>query len=89
MSDHALSKKAGRIDAIRNLRRYAAGDLKGTWTLDVLDDVADALNVPSWELLRPLGALPKDEGFADLIGAVVEQKMAEAAALPHKKRKNR
>lgn len=88
MSDHALSKKAGRVDAIRNLRRYAAGELKGTWTLDVLQDVAEALDTSAWELLRPIGALPKDDSFRDYIDAAIDQKLAQAA-LPHKKRKVR
>lgn len=88
MSDHALSKKAGRIDAVRNLRRYAAGELKGTWTLDVLEDVADALDTSAWELLRPIGAMPRDDSFRDYIDAAIDQKLAQAN-LPIKKQKHR
>lgn len=88
MSDHALSKKAGRLDAVRNLRRYAAGELKGTWTLDVLEDVASALDTSAWELLRPIGAMPKDAEFADFVGRIVDAKLAQPV-LPERKRKNR
>lgn len=87
-TDNAISKKAGRVDAIRNLRRYAAGDIKGTWTLDVLDDVAKALGTSSWELLRPPGAVPEDGSFRDYIDAVVDEKLAQAS-LPRKKIKHR
>lgn len=87
-TDNAVSKKAGRVDAIRNLRRYASGEIKGTWTLDVLDDVARALGTSSWELLRPRGAVPEDDSFREYIDAVVDEKLARDS-LPRPKRKNR
>lgn len=89
MSDHALSKKAGRVDAVRNLRRYADGDIKGTWTLDVLEDVAEALGTSAWELLRPIGAMPKeDDTFWSQVDARIEEKLSRPS-LPVRKRKNR
>jgi hypothetical protein len=87
-SDNAVSIKAGHEDAIRNLRRYAAGELKGSWKLSVLDDVARALGTTSWELLRPPGAIPQDESFRDYIDAVVDEKLARDT-LPQPKRKKR
>lgn len=87
-SDNAVSNKAGRADAIRNLRRYASGEIKGMWTLDTLDAVAKALGTSSWELLRPLGAVPEDDSFREFIEDVVDEKLAQAA-LPRPKRKNR
>jgi len=87
-SDNAVSNKAGRADAIRNLRRYASGELKGMWTLDTLDAVAKALGTSSWELLRPVGAVPEDDSFREFIEDVVEEKLAQAT-LPRPKRKNR
>lgn len=87
-TDNAVSKKAGRNDAIRNLRRYASGDLKGSWKLDVLEDIARALGTSSWELLRPPGAIPEDESLREYIDAVVDEKLARDA-LPQPKRKKR
>lgn len=87
-TDNAVSKKAGHEDAIRNLRRYAAGELKGSWKLSVLDDVARALGTSSWELLRPPGAIPQDESFRDYIDAVVDEKLARDVS-PQQKRKKR
>jgi hypothetical protein len=87
-SDNAASNKAGRPDAIRNLRRYASGEIKGTWTLDVLEDVARALGTDAWELLRPPGAVPEDDSFRDYIDAVVDEKLARDT-LPQRKRKKR
>lgn len=89
ITDNAASKRAGRPDAIRNLRRYAAGDLKGTWTIDVLDDVARALRTSSWELLRPMGALPEDDSFRAYIDAAIDEKLTGSGSLPVKKRKKR
>src|ERR1700691_1146075 len=60
-TDHAISVKSGSEDAIRNLRRYASGGLKGMWTLDTLEKVAGALETTSWELLRPPGAISIDD----------------------------
>lgn len=88
-TDNAVSKKAGRVDAIRNLRRYASGEIKGTWTIDVLDDVAKALDTTAWELLRPPGAVPEDDSFRDYIDTAIEEKLAQSANLPTRKRKNR
>lgn len=88
-TDNAVSIKAGRRDDIRNLRRYASGDLKGTWTLDVLDDVAKALDTTAWELLRPPGAVPEADDLHEYIDAAIDEKLARAATLPPKRRKNR
>lgn len=84
-TDNAVSKKAGRADAIRNLRRYASGELKGMWTLDTLEAVAKALGTSSWELLRPPGAVTEDESLRKYIDAVVEEKLA----IPRRKTKSR
>ena len=87
-TDNAVSQKAGRRDAIRNLRRYEAGELKGSWKLEILEDVARALGTSSWELLRPLGAVPQDESLRDYVDALVEEKLAQEAE-PGRKRKKR
>lgn len=88
-TDHAVSKRAGREDAIRNLRRYQAKELKGTWTIDVLEDVAKALGTTGWELLRPPGAAPQDESFREAIRAVVDEELTarESPAKPQKQKK--
>ncbi len=87
-TDNAVSKKAGKADAIRNLRRYASGEIKGMWTLDTLEAIASALKTSSWELLRPPGAVPEDESLREYIDAVVDEKLARDS-LPQKKRKLR
>jgi len=87
-TDNAISNKAGKADAIRNLRRYASGEIKGMWTLDTLEAVAGALGTSSWELLRPPGAVPEDESLRKYIDAVVDEKLARDA-LPQPKRKKR
>ncbi len=87
-TDNALSKKAGSQDAIRNLRRYASGEIKGMWTLDTLEAVARAMGTSSWELLRPPGAIPEDESLREYIDAAIDEKLARGN-LPQRKRKNR
>lgn len=87
-TDNALSTRAKKPDAIRNLRRYASGEIKGMWTLDTLEAVARALGTSSWELLRPPGAIPTDDSLRNYIDRVVEDKLARDA-LPHPKRKSR
>jgi len=86
-TDNAVGIRAGKQDAIRNLRRYASGDLKGMWTLDTLEAVAKALGTSSWELLRPPGAVAADEDLEDRINRVLDQRLGPAE--PVRKRKNR
>lgn len=76
LSDNALSKKAGKDDAIRNLRRYASGEIKGMWTLDTLEAVARALGTTSWELLKPPGAIPHDEASREFVKSILREEMA-------------
>ncbi|TAL43803.1 MAG: hypothetical protein EPN91_05460 [Salinibacterium sp.] len=85
LSDNGASNLAGRPDAIRNLRRYAKGQIKGCWTIDVLDDVARALDTSSWELLRPPGAFPGDETLEETVAAIVDRRLAEHVAPRQKK----
>ena len=75
MSDHAASKKAGREDAIRNLRRYASGEIKGMWTLDTLDAVAMALGTSLWELLKPPSPITLDEESRELVRSLIREEM--------------
>jgi hypothetical protein len=91
VSADAVSKSANRPDAIRNLRRRVAGTFNGTWTLDTLADIAQALGTSPWELLRPPGAVPSDEDFRDLVRNVVSEELnaRENTALPARRRKNR
>lgn len=77
-NDHALGKLAGSPDAIRNLRRYAAGQIKGVWTLDTLEAVARAMGTTSWELLRPPGAIPQDEEFREYVREIVREEQVPA-----------
>jgi hypothetical protein len=69
-NQNAVSDLAGRRDAIRNLRRG------NSWTLDILGDVANALDVPAWELMRPPGAVPEDEGFRQFVREIVKEETA-------------
>jgi hypothetical protein len=78
MSDNALSMKAGKEDAIRNLRRYDSGELKGMWTLETLDKIAKALGTSSWELLRPPGALAVDN--EETVRSIVRDELQRSAA---------
>lgn len=86
-SDHAVSKAAGSPDAIRNLRRYASGELKGMWTLDTLENVARALQTTSWELLRPPGAIAADEDLDERVNRILDERLSPPA--PVRKRKSR
>lgn len=75
-TDNALSKRAGSADAIRNLRRYASGELKGMWTLDTLDAVARAMGTTPWELLKPPSPLALDEESRELVRSIVREELA-------------
>jgi hypothetical protein len=75
VSADAISKKAKRPDAIRNLRRRVKGDYDGSWTLDTLTDVAAALEISPWELLRPAGAIPVGEEFRDFVRDVIAEEL--------------
>ena len=86
-TDHAISVKSGSQDAIRNLRRYASGELKGMWTLDTLEKVARALDTTSWELLRPPGAISIDDDLDERINQIIDQRLSEPK--PVRKRKSR
>ena len=86
-TDHAISVKSGSEDAIRNLRRYASGELKGMWTLDTLEKVARALETTSWELLRPPGAISIDDDLDQRINEILDQRLSDPK--PVRKRKSR
>lgn len=86
-SANAVSKLAGSPDAIRNLRRYAAGELKGMWTLDTLESVAKALGTTSWELLRPPGAIAADEDLDERVNRILDLRLKPPE--PVRKRKVR
>lgn len=75
-TDNALSKKAGSADAIRNLRRYASGELKGMWTLDTLDAVATAMGTTPWELLKPPSPIALDEESREMVRSLIREEMA-------------
>lgn len=77
-TDNAVSKKAGKEDAVRNLRRYDSGELKGMWTLETLDKIAHALGTTSWELLRPPGALAVDN--EETVRSIVRDELERTAA---------
>lgn len=83
LSADALSKAAKRPDAVRNLRRRVAGDKQGSWTLDTLQDIARALETSPWELLRPPGALPQDDGLREIVRGLVAEEMGAHQAGPH------
>ena len=84
-SDHAVSVKSGSEDAIRNLRRYASGEIKGMWTLDTLEKVARALNTTPWELLRPPGAIAADDDLNERVNQIIDQRLSEAQPVRKKK----
>lgn len=75
-SADAISKKAKKGDAIRNLRRRAAGESEGSWKLDTLFAIADALGVPAWDLLRPQGEVRQDKQTRELIREIVREELA-------------
>lgn len=90
-SADAISKKAKRPDAIRNLRRRVDGEITGSWNLDTLSDIAAALGTSPWELLRPPGAALQDAGLRDLVRDMVDEELSarEKPALPVRKKKIR
>lgn len=84
-SADAISKRARRPDAIRNLRRRVDGDFTGSWTLDTLSDIAAALQVEPWELLRPPGAMSHDADSRAFVQAIVREEMGIEARPARKK----
>jgi hypothetical protein len=86
-TDNAVSVKSGSQDAIRNLRRYASGELKGMWTLDTLEKVAKALNTTAWELLRPPGAVAADDDLDQRVNRILDERLSPPQ--PVRKRKLR
>lgn len=82
-TQNAISARAKRPDAIRNLRRG------NSWTLDILDDIAKALDVPAWELLRPPGAIPP--GLKEIVREIIREEAnpppPEPVAAPRKRKK--
>lgn len=82
----AISRKAKRPDAIRNLRRRVQGEKQGSWTLDTLSDIAAALDTSMWELLRPAGAMPQDDESREFVRAIIREELGEVRA-PAKRRK--
>jgi hypothetical protein len=85
-SAHAVSKKAGSEDAIRNLRRYAAGEIKGSWTLDTLEAVARALDTTSWELLKPPATMALDAESQYLVRSLIREELSGTAPRAKAKR---
>lgn len=85
VSADAVSKLAKRPDAIRNLRRRVKGQFDGSMTLDTLIDIARALDVPPWELMRPPGAAASPDELRDLIDQRIEERLAAAANTPKRK----
>lgn len=84
VSANAISTIAGSPDAIRNLRRRVAGGKTGSWNLDTLSAVAEALETTPWELLRPPGA--RDH---EAIREIVREVLAEEATSPAKRSRTR
>jgi hypothetical protein len=80
VSQNAISAKAKRPDAIRNLRRGSS------WTLEILHDIAKALDVPAWELMRPPGAVPKDQEFREFVREMIDEQIADAVIAPRKRK---
>lgn len=91
VSADAVSKRAKRPDAIRNLRRRVDGEITGSWNLDTLSDIAAALQTSPWELLRPPGTGLQETGLRDLVRDMVDEELAarEKPALPVRKKKIR
>lgn len=87
LTDNSASKLAKKPDAIRNLRRYVSGELKGTWSLDTLEAIATVLGTSSWELLRPPGAVPQGDEMREYVREMVNE--ALTAPIAPRKRKNR
>lgn len=86
-SADAVSRKAKRPDAIRNLRRRVQGGQQGSWTLDTLADVAAALGTSPWELLRPAGAIAQDDKSREFILSIVREELAAPAPKSVRRRK--
>ena len=78
VSADAISRKAGRADAIRNLRRYVSGDIKGSWTLETLEAVAEALEIEPWVLLKPARGTTIDPPTRDEIVSIIRAEMNQA-----------
>lgn len=87
LTDNKAAKLAKKPDAIRNLRRYASGELKGTWSLDTLEAVAAVLGTSSWELLRPPGAVPQGDEMREYVREVLKEELTAPGAV--RKRKSR
>lgn len=85
----AVSRKAKRPDAIRNLRRRVQGEKQGSWTLDTLADVAAALETSPWELLRPVGAIPQDEGSREFVLSIIREELGTADVAPRSVKRRR
>ena len=79
-SADAISRKAGRADAIRNLRRYVSGEIKGSWTIETLEAVAEALEVEPWTLLKPARGTSLDAPTRDEIVSIIRAEMNQAAS---------
>lgn len=86
VSGHAISVTAKRPDAIRNLRRRVQGQKQGSWTLDVLADIAAALGTSSWELLRPAGALPQDDESREFVRSIIREELDEASSVKRRRK---
>jgi transcriptional regulator with XRE-family HTH domain len=85
VSADAVSKLAKRPDAIRNLRRRVKGEFDGSMTLDTLIDIARALDVPPWELMRPPGTTASADELRDLIDQRIEERLAAPSNTPKRK----
>lgn len=91
-SDHDVSAKAGRPDAIRNLkRRHTEG--KGGWNHSVFSDIAKQLGYSTEELQRkdfePRGDDADGDGFDLLRRFLMEQRQLidkQLASLPKRRR---
>lgn len=88
VSADALSKAANSPDAIRNLRRRVAGEKQGSWKLDTLAAIAEALGTTPWELLRPPGAVGGPETLRDMVREVVAEEMGERGSVKIRSRRN-
>lgn len=91
LSDHAASKRAGKSDAIRNIRRAVARGKSRGVTMATLDGLADALETSRayllWETDDPSpvvangGGDPPDGGDIERLKAQRDKLRAEADAL--------
>lgn len=85
-SAHAVSIKAGSEDAIRNMKRYASGEIKGSWTLDTLEAVAQALGTTSWELLKPPSPVALDAEAQEMVRSLIREEMGIPEKKPRRRR---